>query len=457
MDATPNPGLNPSAQRPKQPQFDPNAPHQVRPKLRPIRGFPLNANGPDGKPIQLLGLADARQISSEVVATAPAARQILPLFDGERSVDDILAQVQGLPEDFLKPFVAQLDAAGLLFGPTFDKMAAKMREEFDSSSILPPASTAAIADQLAVQALGGEATDEQKAELGPKKLREMIDTWVEQALKDATPPAFEDLPKGVIAPHFDYGRGWINYAHTYGRLRGLTPPDRIVILGVNHFGEATGVCGCDKGFATPLGELEVDTALVEALRESVGETLFDHRYDHEREHSIELQLPWLQHLLIGDGPAPKIFAALVHDPIVNDGASYDGNGVALDPFIEGLIEALDRLGGRTLIVGAVGLAHAGPAFGDQVQIAAQTDEAEQFRQKVIQTDRELLAHVAEQKLDELTTALAWQQNSNRWNATGALIAAIRVARPEKVTLLNYAGAGDQQGMSLTTSASMALI
>ena len=38
----------------------------------------------------MLGLADARQISQRIVFTSPAAQHILPLMDGERSIDDIV-------------------------------------------------------------------------------------------------------------------------------------------------------------------------------------------------------------------------------------------------------------------------------------------------------------------------------------------------------------------------------
>ena len=440
-----------------QPQFDPDAPHQVRPKLRALRGFPLNAKGPDGKPIQLMGLADARQISPEIVATSPAAQQILPMLDGTRTVDEILTQVEGLPETFLKPFVAQLDKAGLIFGPNYEKIAAKMREEFDSTPILPPGASAQIADQMVAQTLGQNAPDEQTADLGPKKLTDAIDTWIAPGLKDATPPAFENLPKAVIAPHMDYQRGWNNYAHAYGRLTGLTPPDRVVVLGINHFGESTGVCGCDKGFSTPLGEFAPDTDLIEALRGKLGDGLYANRFAHEREHSVELQLPWIQRTLLADGgAAPKIFAALIHDPVVNQGASYDGNGSGLDPFIEALIESLDSLGGKTLVVGAVELAHAGRAFGDDVQLGGQDEAANTFREKIRQTDQELLEQVTSGAVDDLLGTLAWRQHPNRWTSTGALVAAIRVARGESVQMLNYADASDPQGVSLVTSAAMAI-
>ncbi|MEL7485440.1 MAG: hypothetical protein AAFN41_13940, partial [Planctomycetota bacterium] len=87
------------------PPFDPNAAHQQRPKLRPIRGFAAPAQGPDGQQVQLLGLADARQISPKVVFTQPAMQAVLPLFTGENGLDDVVAQVgRGLERPMLEQF-----------------------------------------------------------------------------------------------------------------------------------------------------------------------------------------------------------------------------------------------------------------------------------------------------------------------------------------------------------------
>ncbi|MGE4198358.1 MAG: hypothetical protein AB7G11_14680, partial [Phycisphaerales bacterium] len=49
------------------PKFNPAAAHQQRPRLRQVRAFPMQAQGPDGKTQQLLGLADKRQISDMAV------------------------------------------------------------------------------------------------------------------------------------------------------------------------------------------------------------------------------------------------------------------------------------------------------------------------------------------------------------------------------------------------------
>lgn len=447
------------------PPFDPNQAHQSRPKLRAVRGFPVHGEGPDGKKVQLMGLADQRQISDKMVATIPAAQQVLPLMDGTRSVDDLLAAVEGMPRDWLEGFIVQLDQAGLIMGPTFEAMRDAMRRQFDEADVLPPGSSADFADALAAAKLqqdGAEVTDAAKAELGPTRLREQLDHWMNEALKEAQDPSFDALPRAIIAPHIDYPRGWHNYAHVYGRMRVVDRPDRIVILGTNHFGEGSGVVACNKGFSTPLGTSPVDSALLERLESALGPALLANRYDHEREHSIELQLPWLQHVLGADeaGGHVPVFAALVHDPAVNSGESYDGEGIGLDAFVDAMREALDALGGRTLIVSSADLSHVGPAFGDRVLMAAPPEQpeaaqqADEFRKRVVKQDQDMLAYVRDNKPDELISAMAWAQNPTRWCSIGNLTAMLKiVGEGAQPRMLSYAAAVDPQGMSMVSSIS----
>jgi AmmeMemoRadiSam system protein B len=262
-----------------------------------------------------------------------------------------------------------------------------------------------------------------------------------------------------VAPHLDYPRGWINYAHTYGRLRVVDRPDRVIILGTNHFGEGTGVVGCDKGYQTPLGTCEVDQAVVDGLKKNLGAEnatkLFANRFDHEREHSIELQIPWIQHAFgVGpDGKYPKVFAALVHDPSANNGESYDGNGLALDPFVEAMKATLAALPGRTLVISSADLSHVGPSFGDQVAMAGEEPQTVEFRNGIFRHDREMLGLLEQGKPDELVASMSWQQNPSRWCSLGNLVAAMRITGSQKLTIFSYAGAMDPQGQALVSSVS----
>ncbi|MBX3359567.1 MAG: AmmeMemoRadiSam system protein B [Phycisphaeraceae bacterium] len=449
-----------------QPVFNPSAPHQNQPKLRAVRAFGVQAEEQGtGRKIPMMGVSDARQISDKVVFTTPGAQLILPKMDGAHTLDQIVAEVgQGLTRPIVEQLVAQLDDAGLLDGPVFEGMLKTMREEYDGLSVLPPATTAAFADALVMQSVGKDATEADKTEQGPRLLRQALDQFIATALKDAANPSFESLPKAIVAPHLDYPRGWFNYGAVYGRLRVVDRPDRVVILGTNHFGLSTGVTACDKGFSTPLGTCELDEPLLKALVSRLGDGLLANRYDHEREHSIELHVPWIQHVFGGGGPGgeggageyPTVLGVLVHDPAVNNGESYDGNGIAVQPFAEALRAAIAELPGKTLIVSSADLSHVGPGFGDQVALAGEAKEAVDFRNKVVAHDREMLDLVVKKKPGDLISAMAWQQNPTRWCSTGNLVATLLTVAPERVDLLNYGGAMDQQGMQMVTSAAIAM-
>jgi len=436
--------------------------------------------GPDGQPMPAMGLADARQISSKVVFTQPAMQVVLPIMNGEHSLDQIVEQVgRGLTRPVLETFVAQLDEGGLLAGPTFDAIWEKVKADFDASDTLPPGQTAAFADQIvnaeAAQAAGmahiqanpedqegaqkaaqeaaQAVTEEERAQKGPDAMRRAFDQWMDKSVEQAQDPTFETFPKGIVVPSLPYAQGWVNYASAYARLRVADRPKRILILGTNNFGSSTGICLCDKGFETPLGTSPADTEMFETLKGALGDAATAHRYDHEREHSIELQIPWLQHVFgdaDGAGHVP-VAAVLVHDPIPNNGESYDGQGVGLQAFVDAAKDAVSKLEGPTLIVVSHELSHAGQAFGDKQPLMGDAPEAEQARNQVVNHDRQMLQLLIDNKPEELVSSLAWQQNPTRWSSTGALVAGHQIAQPETFRMLNYAAAADPQGAAMVSS------
>lgn len=444
------------------PVFDPNADHQNSPKLRKVRGVPVPVNTPEGEKATMLGIADAQQISVKMVVTHPAFQMVLPMMDGSRDLDQIVSEAgKGLQRPMLEQLIAQLDDAGLLFGPVFEALAQKMRDAFDESDTLPPGSTAQLADMLVAKAVGEEPTDEQKSEMGGIELKKQLDLWIDESLKSAESTSFDRLPDAVIVPHLDYVRGWMNYGHAYGRMRVVDRPDRIVILGTNHFGQSTGVCGCDKGYESPIGTCQLDTELLEALKAELGDEnaqkMLENRYDHENEHSIELHIPWIQHVFGADdsGNYPKVFGALVHDPTVNNGEGYDENGLGIDPFVRALRAAIAKLPGTTLVVSSADLSHVGPAFGDQQALAGDSEEAAAFRTQVATHDQEMLKMIVENRMDDLIGSMAWQQNPTRWCSIGNISAMMRTVEPSSIDLLNYAAAMDPQGTAFVSSTAIA--
>ncbi len=97
---------------------------------------------------------------------------------------------------------------------------------------------------------------------------------------------------GAVVPHAGYMYSGGVAANVYAKLP-IADVDTFVILGPNHQGIGSLVAVSADTWATPLGEVEVDRAFVDALPKRIidmDETA--HRY----EHSIEVQLPFLQFL-----------------------------------------------------------------------------------------------------------------------------------------------------------------
>jgi AmmeMemoRadiSam system protein B len=458
------------------PPFDPSKPHHAHPRIRPtVTGNPMPMNTPQGQQV-MLALGDRAQIADGQLVTSPLAQFMLPHMDGSHDAASIASaaaeQARGagapdeavvhLTEQNVQVLVAQLDAAGLLQGPVFDEKLAKLRTDFDNSDILPPGTTIAMAEALVQHEQGEGVSAEEKKRLAPQKLRESMDQWMTQVMEPLPDPSFDALPRLILAPHLDYWRGQVNYCHVYARMRVVDRPARVVILGPNHFGFGTGVVGCNKGYETPLGICEHDAEFASILERHLGadgtEKLYKDRYDHEREHSIELQLPWVQHVFADDsGATPKVYAALVHDPSRNNGDSYDGQGLGIQPFIDALRAAIKEAPGRTLVIVAADLSHVGPAFGDRVQIMGDTEEAQSFRKKVMDHDREMIALLEQGKPEQIVASMAWQQNPTRWNAVGPIVAGWSAVDATEARLLNYMAAGDQQGQAVITTAAMAVL
>ena len=103
-------------------------------------------------------------------------------------------------------------------------------------------------------------------------------------------------PRGIalMVPHagYVYSGRVAGEAYTSVRLAG-----RAVILCPNHTGQGEAIAINDAGsWETPLGRIAVDTPLARALLSRFPEARVDSAA-HAREHSLEVQLPFLQHLV----------------------------------------------------------------------------------------------------------------------------------------------------------------
>ena len=100
---------------------------------------------------------------------------------------------------------------------------------------------------------------------------------------------------GGLVPHAGYVYSGPCAAHLYARLDNSI--QRVILLGVNH--QARGhraALSPAASWQTPLGTVKVDQELNHVLQDEVPFLKLDD-LAHAEEHSIEVQLPFLQHLL----------------------------------------------------------------------------------------------------------------------------------------------------------------
>lgn len=95
---------------------------------------------------------------------------------------------------------------------------------------------------------------------------------------------------GAVVPHAGYMYSGSVAASVYAKL---PRADIFAIIGPNHQGIGSLVAVSKDTWVTPLGEVEVDEAFVDALPKQIIDL---DENAHKYEHSIEVQLPFLQFL-----------------------------------------------------------------------------------------------------------------------------------------------------------------
>jgi AmmeMemoRadiSam system protein B len=116
-------------------------------------------------------------------------------------------------------------------------------------------------------------------------------------LAGAERPLGLPAPKALIVPHAGYMYSGPIAASAYALLEPLREVvRRVILLGPSHRHAFTGIAlpGC-AAFASPLGQVEIDSEAVFAIASRPG-VVFDDQA-HAQEHSLEVQLPFLQSVL----------------------------------------------------------------------------------------------------------------------------------------------------------------
>lgn len=116
-----------------------------------------------------------------------------------------------------------------------------------------------------------------------------------QSYLDSSAISSHANPLGFIVPHAGYVYSGLTAAHAYGCLAGRTYK-KVVILAPSHFDAFNGLSVFSgKMLQTPLGQVEVSVSERDRLTGMEGVLSSDLGF--LQEHSLEVQLPFLQHVL----------------------------------------------------------------------------------------------------------------------------------------------------------------
>ncbi len=296
-----------------------------------------------GEPVFLI--QDPLKLTEAVILLPQALGPLALLCDGQHTAPEIGAALEvryglRLPQTVIEDLLEQFDRALLLESVTFQQARQQAVDTFRAAPFRPPT-------------LAGPSYPDE-----PEALRQMLQGYLDQVNGVPAAPSYS---RGLITPHIDYQRGGPIYAQVWASAaEAVRQAELIIIFGTDHNGSAGTLTLTRQNYASPLGVMPTDTALVDRLAEVLGpDQAFAEELHHRGEHSIELALVWLQYLR-NESPCqvlPVLCGSFHHFMV--DQADIEAE-TRFKAFVDILRDEMSRR--RTVVVAAGDLAHLGPAF-----------------------------------------------------------------------------------------------
>jgi len=167
---------------------------------------------------------------------------------------------------------------------------------------------------------------------------------------------------------------------------------------------------------TPMGEIEIDEPLGSAVLESSSLIVEDSNV-HRLEHSIEVQVPFIQHL----SPETKLLPIIVPP---SPSAEEVGRLVA---------ECIQAFGRRVVYIGSSDLTHYGPRY--QFTPQGVGDEALKWAKQI--NDKRIIDLMLNMSADRIVDEAGHNHNACGSGAVAATIAACRAAGADKAKLIRH--------------------
>jgi len=267
--------------------------------------------------------------------------------------------------------------------------------------VRPPA----VAGQFyagSAEALRSEIEGCYRDELGPGKLPEVNEAGPRQIV-------------GLVSPHAGYMYSGPPAACGFYELANDGRPELVIILGPSHGpGRSSAVLQAEGAWATSLGQTPINADTAAALLESCPD-LTEGTRELEYEHSLEVQLPFLQHLY---GEALSIVPIMMFDQSWEIAASLAA----------AIVQACQE--GDVVIIASTDMTHQQPP-----QVAREQDMMlVRYMEKL--DPRGLLAERARRGITMCG-----------YGPTAAMMAAAKQLGAQRGELITYTNSGDVQAMA----------
>jgi AmmeMemoRadiSam system protein B len=403
------------------------------PKLRSINIFPIQNSGQT-----LLCLQDPKNISEKAIFLSPHLYFIVSLLDGQNSILDIQAEYMRRFGEFLytekiQEIIAQLDENLFLEGDRFQEALRQKEESFKKG----PFREAAFAGK--------------SYENDPDRLRAQIEGY----FKGLDGPGSIGEKKGVnelngvVAPHIDFQRGGFCYAFAHREIWERNSNHCFIILGTAHTPMENPFCLTKKDFITPLGTLNVDKELVEAIQSGCPDDLLKDEGVQRSEHSIEFQCVFLRYLYPEPIPLKivPILSGSFHEAIEHGISPMEIKPIR--QFIEALKGAVSSLGREVCYIASADLSHIGLQFGDRQGMS-------EYGLRILsQEDQEMLGKVEKVDGEGFFWSIAGERDRRKICGLPAIYTMLKALEVREGKLLKYGQAFTPETQSVVSFASLA--
>ncbi|HUW83710.1 MAG TPA: AmmeMemoRadiSam system protein B [Phycisphaerae bacterium] len=234
-----------------------------------------------------------------------------------------------------------------------------------------------------------------------------------------------EYPIGAIVPH----AGWMCSGEVAGRVFAVIAkrrsPSTFVLFGAAHMAAAHQAAIFSEGaWDTPLGRVEVDQRLAERICSQTNLIQPD-AYAHENEHSIEVQVPFVQHLFPDARIVPIVVPPSPAAHEVGQAVARTVAGYAADVFL----------------VGSTDLTHYGP----QYHFTPEGTGPEGVRWAKQVNDKRLIDLMTAMESERIVPEAAAHQNACGAGAIAATIAACKQLGADEAVVLEHTTSSEVLG------------